>query len=519
MTQNEVTIIKNAILDSTEAYVEAKLATCDFVKTQIGVVQSYVERNKKYYHVVKCDNGRVTYNNVLSVGNIPFPENSTVFLIAPNAQFSNQFILGKLDDTPCSIRGGSININDKFIVNPDGTMTAKAGTFEGSIVVNNGVFTVDEQGNMKATSGEIGDLTLKNGSLYAMGELYVVSNKTIYPTVKTNTNKTVISFVCSEIGVLSNFKLTFDYSLTVDAGRTSNVKLRYYNSGVWEDIESYSLNTADIGSIQFNTIFAYNSEKKYRIVIEFESVDSNTPRQTYRCSVHTNRAIKTALNGDGYMGDINSSNATIGNINLNSGVISSLNSSSEEGFYINDNMLILNDDGDDLLTYRTYGLNENYNYAGLFVRCPHPDVTLSDKAGITLANNINNYFRLEEDGHYIVVVNGTSTGGYIQGGSDKRIKENIISLDTQMSKDLINATNTYKFKYKNMDGMHYGVIAQEAREVLDNLGEKDVMLEYGIGDTNIKDQRNISYLEYIPPLINYVKDLQKQIDELKKEDK
>ena len=98
MTQNESNIIKNAVLDATEAYVEAKLSMSDFVKTQIGIVESYVERNKKYYHVVKCDNGRVTYNNVLSVGNIPFPANSTVFLIAPNAQFSNQFILGNMMD-------------------------------------------------------------------------------------------------------------------------------------------------------------------------------------------------------------------------------------------------------------------------------------------------------------------------------------------------------------------------------------------------------------------------------------
>ena len=70
MTQNEINIIKNAILDSTEAYVEAKLGMSDFVKTQIGVIHSYEKKNNKYYHTVKCDNGRVTYNNVLSIGTI-----------------------------------------------------------------------------------------------------------------------------------------------------------------------------------------------------------------------------------------------------------------------------------------------------------------------------------------------------------------------------------------------------------------------------------------------------------------
>ena len=131
MTQNEVSIIKNAVLDATEAYVDARLNVLDFVRTQIGVVLSSTEIGHKYYHSVKCNatqqnpNG-VRYNNVLSVGNIEFPANSVVFLIAPNAQFSNQFILGKLDDTPCNIVGGSIDIgNGHFTVDKNGNVVCK----------------------------------------------------------------------------------------------------------------------------------------------------------------------------------------------------------------------------------------------------------------------------------------------------------------------------------------------------------------------------------------------------------
>ena len=117
MTQNEVDIIKNSVLDATEAYVEARLKVLDFVKTQIGVVVGEPEKraDRKYYHTVRCNATRqnpsgITYNNVLSVGNIPFPNGSVVFLAAPNAQFSSQFILGKLDDTPCNITAGSITL-------------------------------------------------------------------------------------------------------------------------------------------------------------------------------------------------------------------------------------------------------------------------------------------------------------------------------------------------------------------------------------------------------------------------
>ena len=144
MTQNEVEIIKKAILDTTEAYVETKLSMSDFVKTQIGVIHSYQKRNNKYYHTVKCDNGRVTYNNVLSIGNIPFPVNSTVFLISPNAQFSNQFILGRLGETPYNISVGSINIgNGTFVVDTNGNMYSASaevnGSFYGHIESNSGV--------------------------------------------------------------------------------------------------------------------------------------------------------------------------------------------------------------------------------------------------------------------------------------------------------------------------------------------------------------------------------------------
>lgn len=115
MTKNEVDILKNSVLDGTEAYVEARLQALDFVKTQIGVTVGQPEKrsDKKYYHTVRCNATRqnpkgITYNNVLSVGNSPFPPNCVVFLVAPNAQFSNQFILGQLDDTPVNITAGSI---------------------------------------------------------------------------------------------------------------------------------------------------------------------------------------------------------------------------------------------------------------------------------------------------------------------------------------------------------------------------------------------------------------------------
>lgn len=138
MTQNEVNIIKNSVLDATEAYVDARLANANFVKTQIGVTKGNPTKNAKgkYEHTVVCNktagSSGTTYTKVLSVGNIAFPKESVVFIIAPNAQYSNQFILGKLDSSPANIVGGEIHIGEitgtneyYFNVNSTGNVTIK----------------------------------------------------------------------------------------------------------------------------------------------------------------------------------------------------------------------------------------------------------------------------------------------------------------------------------------------------------------------------------------------------------
>ena len=185
MTQNEVSIIKNSVLDATEAYVDARLAMADFVKTQIGVVTANPTKDSggKYRHTVKCNatsgSSGVTYTNVLSVGNIGFPKNSVVFLVAPNAQYSNQFILGKLDSTPANIVGGEIHIGE--IANTDPTQyyfnvdsTGKVNIKKGSINIAD-KFYVDDTGNLylggttTSTANfyvtNTGMVTIKSGSI------------------------------------------------------------------------------------------------------------------------------------------------------------------------------------------------------------------------------------------------------------------------------------------------------------------------------------------------------------------
>lgn len=128
MTNEEVNLLKEAILSSMEAYVDARFARLPFVKTEIGVIEGKGtdKGNKVRIKKVVGSDGNVIsegalYDNVLSVGNIIFPDNSVVYIFVPNAQYNNMFIMGQLDDTPANIKGGTINIgNGKFKVDSNG---------------------------------------------------------------------------------------------------------------------------------------------------------------------------------------------------------------------------------------------------------------------------------------------------------------------------------------------------------------------------------------------------------------
>lgn len=99
-------------------------------------------------------------------------------------------------------------------------------------------------------------------------------------------------------------------------------------------------------------------------------------------------------------------------------------------------------------------------------------------------------------------------------GSDERIKHDIEPLDAELSRQFIEGTNPKKFAYNfETEGKHYGMIAQDARKLLDELGETDALLEHG------DKVKTINYEEYIPHLINYVKYLKAEIDALKGKEK
>ena len=120
-------------------------------------------------------------------------------------------------------------------------------------------------------------------------------------------------------------------------------------------------------------------------------------------------------------------------------------------------------------------------------------------------------------------------------GSDIRLKENILSIPVEKVRKFFELLNPIKFNYNekskaNTEIIHYGIIAQEIEELLDEIDEPDT---YFIEDKDVlrKDEDGHEYTERfkyahyeefhgwelaaIKDLYGLVQEQQKEIEELK----
>lgn len=128
-----------SLMNGLVQYVDDKINAIPYVKTDIGVVKAVNLVNGKYIHTVTVRN--FDYTGIKSLGNNEFTADSTVYILVPNGQYNNMFILGYMDDVNASIKGGTINIgNGKFVVDRNGNMTAIGGGKIGLFALEDGGF-------------------------------------------------------------------------------------------------------------------------------------------------------------------------------------------------------------------------------------------------------------------------------------------------------------------------------------------------------------------------------------------
>ena len=103
-------------------------------------------------------------------------------------------------------------------------------------------------------------------------------------------------------------------------------------------------------------------------------------------------------------------------------------------------------------------------------------------------------------------------GGTINNPSDFHLKDNIEELALSLTDNLMNLVpKKYTYKDDNKGKMHYGFIAQEVEEHFPTL-VNTVSTKINEDEISIK---SVNYLEMVPLLLLKIKDLQRQIDELK----
>ena len=153
MATNNMKLIKEAIQETTETYVDQYMKNATFVKTEIGVVIGKGS-HKGNKITIKQDKMGIQknpiYDDIMSVGNIIFDDGCVVYVFIPNGQYNNMFILGQLDDTPANIKGGTIKIGTP---NANGEYPYTVLS-DGSLDIGYGKFTVSPTGNVHF-SGEI----------------------------------------------------------------------------------------------------------------------------------------------------------------------------------------------------------------------------------------------------------------------------------------------------------------------------------------------------------------------------
>lgn len=231
MATNNMKLIKEAIQETTETYVDQYMKNATFVKTEIGVVVGKGS-HKGNKITIKQDKMGIQknpiYDDIMSVGNIIFDDGCVVYVFIPNGQYNNMFILGQLDDTPANIKGGTIRIgtpNAKgeypYTVLSDGSLDIGHGSFKvspnGGLDIGHGKFTVSPTGNVHF-SGEI------------KGARFVTEGSSAYTVIDKGTIQTYNTSGYKGIQLYGNTLTFYDYNNTGEKiGTISQTDLAHHN--------------------------------------------------------------------------------------------------------------------------------------------------------------------------------------------------------------------------------------------------------------------------------------------------
>ena len=366
---------------------------------------------------------------------------------------------------------------------------------EGSIFMNSGVIT---NGNITV----IGNATLGDG--LTGGDLQVNNNLTVIGTSTlstTNITGTMAATTVTGANVTSGSNPghthTTSYVGNDDTGDTNCPIVFVANStagykSLYEDSLVYIDNTANnIHAAGFTGNLTGNvSGSAGTVVTQQSTISAN--RYFIWTDSGTDNTAKTLYTDSAATCYINPSTNTIGATYLsayNLTVTNSINLGASDTIYFGTAT-----DKMEIYVSSSFGYIELYNNLN----------------SLNIRDGITNQFRFD-----ITAGDFHATGdviAYSAGVSDIRLKENIEPLENSLDKILNLQGISYDRKLNGEN--HIGFIAQELEKVLPNLiNETTLPLETGDEETVYK---TIRYTEVIPYLVEAIKELKSEIEELKR---
>ncbi|MDF3078574.1 MAG: hypothetical protein K0S09_2463 [Sphingobacteriaceae bacterium] len=200
-----------------------------------------------------------------------------------------------------------------------------------------------------------------------------------------------------------------------------------------------------------------------------------------------NNYVDFGINSTGYLN--NNSNI------LNQPSRGYLYSSAPESFYIGNGY-----PNKDIVFFTNYGtLNKNNTADGFEV--------MRIKGGTTAATQQVTIGTDTPNGTNKLTVNGSISASAFNVSSDRRLKDNIRSLNYGLKAITALKPVTYNWKDASQStDLQIGLIAQDAKKIIPEIVTGDVD----------KGMLSVNYIELVPVLINAIKEQQAQIDELKK---
>jgi hypothetical protein len=483
----------------------------------VGGGTTFISANSIYSPVIQANGGYIAglfkvgnngitldgENKKIYVGTGQYGQTNTPFYFASGS--TNVFSLGN----KLTFDGTNLNINGNGTFS--GNLSAAGGTFSGNLSAAGGSFS----GEITANTGLIGGWTIGDNKIYVPSAITLDAGTTVG-------DKNITLFDTSGVGRI------FIKQATTFASRVSTGGLANQTAGfVYQGAPGNTV-TRNVGST-----FVAESGKTYVISVVVQSGDGNTAMeaaQAFNLDAYNDIYLENTSTG-ARRSILNIQASRTADGEFGSSFITTTTWTSVNGRTA---QITVNGAGETYRVVQVFNWNQSstplYNYSMVGIRWDAVVVSSFVEiiaGGIQVARDSGNYVIMSREGTSAMLQvggEGTFTGDVTANTSDKRLKNNIRVIDNPLEK--ISKINGVYFNWNDVakqlsnkkgDIEEVGFLAQEVQSVLPHIIKPapfDIDTKTGESISG-ENYLTIQYEKIVPLLVEAIKELKKEIDELK----